>query len=172
MSGTWTSRLTRAGRGVVTYTVDDAATRNALSIAVLEHIDRTLTELAEDSSVRLILFTGAGTVFSSGADRAELGDPVTIERTTALLSSILTQIDESRVPVVARVNGGARLTIAAAADTTIDSTDAIFGLPEVRVSLVAGPAAASCMDASVMLPHLTCCSPAGASEATRLVGST
>jgi riboflavin kinase/FMN adenylyltransferase len=148
VSGTTTSRLTRDGRGVVTYTVDDAATRNALSIAVLEDIDAVLAQLAEDSSVRLIVFTGAGTVFSSGADRAELGDPATIERTTALLGSILTQIDQSRVPVVARVNGaafGAGLAIVAAADISIATADAVFGLPEVRFGLVAGPAAAACL---------------------------
>ncbi|QRP42841.1 bifunctional riboflavin kinase/FAD synthetase [Amycolatopsis sp. FDAARGOS 1241] len=133
---------------MVTYTIDDAPTRNALSLALLADIDRVLATLADDPSVRLIVFTGARTVFSSGADRAELGDPATVERTTALLGSILTRIHESRVPIVARVNGaafGAGLAIAAAADISIATTDAVFGLPEVRFGLVAGPAAAACL---------------------------
>jgi enoyl-CoA hydratase/carnithine racemase len=146
MSQTTRSALTRDERFVATYTVDDAPTRNALGAAVLQDIDQTLATLAGDSSVRVIVFTGAGTVFSSGADRSELGDPATIGRATELLSSILTRIDNSPVPVVCRVNGaafGAGLAIVAAADISVTVSDAIFGLPEVRLGLVAGPAAAA-----------------------------
>jgi riboflavin kinase/FMN adenylyltransferase len=148
MSSEPASVLTRDERGVVTYTLDDPATRNAMSTKVLADLDRTLAGLAQDASVRVIMFTGAGSTFSSGADRSELGDPATIEKTTALLSSILTRIDESPVPVVCRVNGaafGAGLAVVAAADISIAADDAVFGLPEVRFGLVAGPAAAACM---------------------------
>lgn len=142
------SGATRDGRGVVTYTVDDPSTRNALSTGVLVDVDRTLAALAEDASVRVIVFTGAGTTFSSGADRSELADPTTIEKTTDLLTSILIRIEQSPVPIVCRVNGaafGAGLAILAAADISIATADAIFGLPEVRFGLVAGPAAAACL---------------------------
>lgn len=140
--------LRRDERGVATYTVDDPPTRNALSARRLEEIDQTLAALAEDRSVRVLVVTGGGTTFSSGADRAELDDPAMITRTTALLSSILNRIDQSPMPVVARVNGaafGAGLAIAAAADISIAVSDAVFGLPEVRFGLVAGPAAAACL---------------------------
>jgi methylglutaconyl-CoA hydratase len=115
---------------------------------VLQDIDDTLRTLAGDASVRVIVVTGGATTFSSGADRAELADPAIIGRTTDLLSSILTRIDESPVPVVCRVNGaafGAGLAIMAAADISIACNDAVFGLPEVRFGLVAGPAAAACL---------------------------
>jgi methylglutaconyl-CoA hydratase len=142
------SGATRDERGVVTYMIDEPATRNALSTAVLHDVDRTLAALAEDASVRVIVFTGAGTTFSSGAERSELADPTTIEKTTGLLTSILIRIDESPVPVVCRVNGaafGAGLAIVAAADISIAVSGAVFGLPEVRFGLVAGPAAAACL---------------------------
>lgn len=142
------SGATRDERGVVTYTVNDPATRNALSVRVLQDIDDTLRTLAHDASVRVIVVTGAATTFSSGADRAELADRATIGRTTELLTSILIRIDESPVPVVCRVNGaafGAALAILAAADISIATDDAAFGLPEVRFGLVAGPAAAACL---------------------------
>ena len=148
MSSEPASVLTRDERGVVTYTLDDPATRNAMSTGVLADLDRTLAALAQDPSVRVIVFTGAGSTFSSGADRSELGDPETIEKTTALLSSILTRIDDSPVPIVCRVNGaafGAGLAVVASADISIATDDAVFGLPEVRFGLVAGPAAAACM---------------------------
>ena len=140
--------LTRDDRGVVTCTVDDAPTRNALGTAALRDIDRVLADVAADPSVRVLVFTGAGTVFSSGADRSELGDPALIESSTRLLTRILTRIDESPVPVVGRVNGaaiGAGLAIAAAADIAIATEDAFFVLPEVRFGLVPGPAAAACV---------------------------
>jgi methylglutaconyl-CoA hydratase len=142
------SSATRDERGVVTYTISEPATRNALSIRVLQDIDDTLRILADDASVRVLVVTGAATTFSSGADRAELADPATIGRTTDLLTSILSRIDDSPVPVVCRVNGaafGAGLAILAAADVSIASDDAVFGLPEVRFGLVAGPAAAACL---------------------------
>ena len=140
--------LTRDERGVVTYTVDDAPTRNALGTAALLDIDRVLADVAADPTVRVLVFTGAGTVFSSGADRSELGDPALIESSTRLLTQILTRMDESPVPVVGRVNGaaiGAGLAIAAAADIAVAAQDAFFVLPEVRFGLVPGPAAAACV---------------------------
>jgi methylglutaconyl-CoA hydratase len=138
--------LTRDDRGVATYTIDDAPTRNALGTAALRDIDQALADLAADPSVRVIVVTGAGTVFSSGADRSELGDPAAIQQMTELLCSILTRIEDSPAPVICRVNGaavGAGLAIAAAADISIAASDAIFALPEVRSGLVPGPAAAA-----------------------------
>lgn len=140
--------MSRGGRGVVSYTIDDAPTRNALGTALLKDMDHALAELARDRSVRVIVLTGAGQVFSSGADRAEIGDPALVAESTALLSSILARIEDSPVPVVGRVNGpafGAGLAIAAATDISIAVSDAVFGLPEVRFGLVAGPAAATCV---------------------------
>lgn len=148
MTRTSTLVLTRDERGVVTITVDDASTRNALGTAILADLDRCLADLAGDPSVRVLILTGAGTVFSSGADRGEFGDPAAVARSTGLLSSVLARIEDSPVPVVARVNGaafGAGLAIAAAADISITVADAVFGLPEVRFGLVAGPAAATCV---------------------------
>jgi enoyl-CoA hydratase/carnithine racemase len=140
--------IARDDRGVVTCTVDDAPTRNALGTVALLDLDRVFAAVATDPSARVLVLTGAGSVFSSGADRSELGDPALIEASTRLLTQILTRIDESPVPVVCRVNGaaiGAGLAIAAAADIAIAAQDAFFVLPEVRFGLVPGPAAAACV---------------------------
>jgi methylglutaconyl-CoA hydratase len=135
-------------RGIATYTIDEAATRNALSTRVLEDIECNLTVLNRDQTVRALLFTGAGKVFSSGADRAELADAAKVDEATRLLCSVLTLIDEFTVPVICRVNGpafGAGLAVVAAADVCIAVREAVFALPEVRLGLVAGPAAAACL---------------------------
>jgi len=133
---------------VFTFTLDRPATRNALGTDVLADTEQALAGLAADPAVRVIVFTGTGETFSSGADRAEIADPAAIDKATGLLSSILTLIDESAAPVVCRVNGaafGAGLAIVAAADISIAVSDAVFGLPEVRFGMVAGPAAAACL---------------------------
>jgi riboflavin kinase/FMN adenylyltransferase len=148
MTGAPTLTTLRDERGVVTCTVEDASTRNALSLELLRDIDETLRRLADDPAVRVIVFTGAGTTFSSGANRAELGDSSIVERTTELLSRILEQIDRSPVPLVCRVNGaafGAGLAIVATADLSVAVATAQFALPEVRFGLVGGPAAAACV---------------------------
>jgi riboflavin kinase / FMN adenylyltransferase len=169
-----TSGVSRDARGVAIYRIDEPSTRNALSTSVLEDIDRCLGALSEDVSVRVVVFTGAGTIFSSGADRAELADPTTIARTTDLLTSILTRIEQFPVPVVCRVNGaafGAGLAIVAAADISIATTDAVFALPEVRFGLVAGPAAAACLGRigqTAALDVLLTGRRFGASEAERM----
>src|SRR5258705_11120451 len=99
------SGATRDEHGVVTYTMNDPATRNALSTGVLQDIDDTLRTLADDASVRVIVMTGAATTFSSGADRAELAHPPTIGRTTHLLTPILPRSQEPPVPVGRRATG-------------------------------------------------------------------
>jgi riboflavin kinase/FMN adenylyltransferase len=128
--------------------VDEPCTRNALSTRVLEDIDRLLNTLSGDASVRVVVFTGTGSIFSSGADRSELANPRVIARVTDLLNSIVTRIEQFPVPVVCRVNGaafGAGLVFVAAADISIASADSVFALPEVRFGLVPGPAATACL---------------------------
>jgi methylglutaconyl-CoA hydratase len=135
-------------RGIATYTIDEASTRNALSTRVLEDIEHNLAVLNRDPKVRAVLLTGAGEVFSSGADRSELADAAKVDEATRLLCSVLTLIDESTIPVICRINGpafGAGLAMVAAADVCVAVREAVFGLPEVRLGLVAGPAAAACL---------------------------
>jgi methylglutaconyl-CoA hydratase len=133
--------------GVVRITFDDPATRNALRRTVLTDLVRKLAELTDNPAVRAVVLTGAGTAFSSGADRAELGDPTAVAQATELVDEVVELLTTLPVPVLARVNGpafGSGLALVAAADIAIASTDAVFGFPEVRLGLVAGPAMAAC----------------------------
>jgi methylglutaconyl-CoA hydratase len=133
--------------GVVRITFDDPATRNALRRTVLTDLVRKLAELTDNPAVRAVVLTGAGTVFSSGADRAEIGDPTAVAQAAQLVEEVVELLTTLPVPVLARVNGpafGSGLALVAAADIAIASTDAVFGFPEVRLGLVAGPAMAAC----------------------------
>lgn len=124
----------RGAAGVVT--LDSPPNRNALSRALLEQLRAALTEATDDDAVRVIVLTGAGPVFCSGADlkeqRAGSGPgPVA-------LPEILTLIMENPKPVVARVNGAARaggLGLLAACDLTVGLASATFGFSEVRIGV-------------------------------------
>lgn len=136
-----------AAGGVVRITFDDPATRNALRRTVLTDLVRKLAELTDNPAVRAVVLTGAGTVFSSGADRAELGDPTAVAQAAELVEEVVELLTTLPIPVLARVNGpafGSGLALVAAADIAIASTDAVFAFPEVRLGLVAGPAMAAC----------------------------
>jgi methylglutaconyl-CoA hydratase len=122
------------GAGAVrTLTLDSPHNRNALSTQLLDELAHGLHDVTADPTVRVIVLTGTGTVFCSGADLSE--------RHAAIISrmpDILTTITTSSVPVVARVNGHARaggLGLIAASDMAVAPQRATFGFSEVRVGV-------------------------------------
>lgn len=131
--------------GVVTLTIDDPASRNALSLEDLSALLDALYVLGPEC--RAVVLTGAGDTFSSGANRKQMADPANIERASVLVVRLLDRLDALEVPVVARVNGsafGAGLALAVAADFVVVADDARLGFPEVRFGMVAEPAIKAC----------------------------
>jgi methylglutaconyl-CoA hydratase len=57
--------------GVATITLDSPANRNALSTRLLGQLDAALTQALTDDTVRVLVLTGTGPVFCSGADLKE-----------------------------------------------------------------------------------------------------
>lgn len=134
----------RAGAAVVT--LDSPHNRNALSRALLEQLHRALVETGQDPDVRVVVLTGAGPVFCSGADLKEQragGDPPVVG-----LPDILTLIMQGPLPVIARVNGAARaggLGLIAACDLSVGLTGATFGFSEVRLGVAPAIIAVPCL---------------------------
>lgn len=140
--------IRRQGQEVTTLTIDAPATRNALGTEALGELVAALSDIAADPKVRVVLIGATGPVFSSGADRSELGDPATVARIVDRLGAVLTRIAELPQPVVCRVNGdayGAGLAILAAADLAVTVRRARFALPEVRFGLVPTLAVEACV---------------------------
>lgn len=127
-------------------TLDSPHNRNALSRALLEQLHAALTAVTGDDGIRVVVLTGAGPVFCSGADLKEQrtgGPPPSVG-----LPEILTLIIESPRPVVARVNGGARaggLGLIAACDLTVGLAAATFGFSEVRIGVAPAIIAVPCL---------------------------
>jgi methylglutaconyl-CoA hydratase len=123
----------RHDAGVRTLTLDSPANRNALSARLLDQLAGALHDATTDRDVRVVVLTGSGTVFCSGADLSERG-----RGAPNRMPEILTAMLNSPVPVIARVNGHARaggLGLIAAADLAVAPAAATFAFTEVRVGV-------------------------------------
>jgi enoyl-CoA hydratase/carnithine racemase len=140
----------RRDGAVLVVTMDQPDTRNALTgnTAVQEFVDMC-ANVSADASIKAVILTGAGTVFSSGGNVKDmqkyerdqpLPEAVCQEYRTGIqrIPKALYNLD---VPVIAAVNGpaiGAGLDLACMCDIRIASTNAIFAESFVKVGIVPG----------------------------------
>jgi enoyl-CoA hydratase/carnithine racemase len=123
----------------------DAPPVNAQSREFVEELIAVFDELNETSTARVIVLTGAGKIFSAGADiksRGKVGAvPGDTYRHLRRTREVGFCIMESNKPVIAAVNGpalGAGMGLAVCADIILASDNAVFGLPEIDVGLMGG----------------------------------
>ncbi|MET8006472.1 enoyl-CoA hydratase-related protein [Nonomuraea glycinis] len=121
--------------GIATITLDSPPNRNALSVRLLGDLADSLEQALAEPEARVIVLTGTGPVFCSGADlKEQRGDaPV-----TASFPEVLSLIWESPKPVICRLNGTARaggLGLVAACDFAIAPLTASFAFTEVRLGV-------------------------------------
>jgi 3-hydroxyacyl-CoA dehydrogenase len=112
---------------------------NGLSHASRTGISAAIGRAHADSSVRAIVLTGTGGLFSGGADIREFGTPASTAAPT--LRQLIEQVEASAKPVVAAIGGtclGGGLELAMAAHYRVASAGAKLGLPEVKLGLLPG----------------------------------
>lgn len=118
--------------------------RNALNDAVISGLKEYLRRAQEDEGVRVVVITGAGADFCSGADLSALQK---ISQSSVMenledarsLMELFALIRRVRVPVVAAVRGRALAGgcgLATACDMVLASRGARFGYPEVKIGFV------------------------------------
>lgn len=133
---------------VVTLTMNAPESRNALTgnNAPQEFVD-ACARISEDTSVRAVVFTGAGPVFSSGGNlkhMKELFDetPSTIRNWYRQgIQRLSTALYNLEVPTIAAVNGaaiGAGCDLTCMCDIRIAANTASFAESFVRVGLIPG----------------------------------
>lgn len=125
-------------RGPVAWLlIDSPANRNALGGPVLAKLVSGLNDAIASPDVRVIVLTGTGDVFSSGADMRDTTEFALIEKAYRdLFGGIL----DAGKPVVARINGhcfGGAIGLAAVCDLSVAVDDARFGFTEVRLGRTA-----------------------------------
>ena len=124
-------RITDDGRGVRTLTLDRPEVRNALSLELRRLLPEALAAADADPAVRVVVLTGAGGHFCSGADIGALDREWTpaeaAEYMSTLAQATFRALRAMRTPTVARVEGvavGAGLFLALACDIVVAADDA------------------------------------------------
>ena len=129
---------------VASITLNRPEKRNALNDALIAALKQHLTNAAANKKIRVIVISGAGKDFCSGADLSALqkiaGASVAenSEDARALLE-LFRLIRQVQVPVVAAVTGRALAGgcgLATACDLVLASASARFGYPEVKIGFV------------------------------------
>jgi methylglutaconyl-CoA hydratase len=131
---------------IATVTLDSPANRNALSGALLTQLHAALAGALADTGSRVIVLTGAGSAFCSGADLKEARDRPAAA--PALYPRILELIWDSPKPVICRVNGSARaggIGLIAVCDIAVAALAASFAFTEVRIGAVPAIIAVPCL---------------------------
>ncbi len=144
--------LTRDG-AVATITLNRPERRNALSDPLLTALGAVLTELRDDTTVRVVVVTGAPPAFSAGADAGLKSSMSAEERRQVfanrksqfrrLFERVTTLLEGLEQPTIAMVNGhaiGGGWGLALAADFRIASAEARFWIPEVELGVPLGVA--------------------------------
>jgi enoyl-CoA hydratase len=106
--------------------------KNALSLELMNTLRDVLEEVENDEAVRTVILTGAGDIFSSGAD---LSDPHSLQMIEQQMDassgkSTLVKLVNLKKPTIAAVNGyalGHGLECALMCDLIIASDKAVFG---------------------------------------------
>ncbi|MGI9195938.1 MAG: enoyl-CoA hydratase/isomerase family protein [Candidatus Nanopelagicales bacterium] len=126
---------------VATITLNRPDAKNRLDLESMGMMRELLADAASDDAVRVVVLTGSGTTFCSGADLA--GAVAATEGgfaaggTTGLVGLLTDMLDHPK-PIIARVQGhvaGGGNGLVAACDIAVASTEAKFAFSEVRVGV-------------------------------------
>jgi len=118
--------------------------RNALNDELIEALKNSIVTAASAESTRVILISGAGKDFCSGADLSALrkisqASVAENQADARSLMELFLLIRQAPVPIVAAVRGKALAGgcgLASACDIVLASANAQFGYPEVKIGFV------------------------------------
>ena len=117
---------------------------NALNRDVLTELDSKLDSNIEKTDCRVIILTGMGDkAFIAGADIQSMQkmNANQAQEFSKMGQELTLKIEESRIPIIAAVNGfalGGGCEFAMACHIRYASENAVFGQPEVSLGLIAG----------------------------------
>jgi enoyl-CoA hydratase len=124
---------------VAVLTINRPEARNAVNGEVASGLEAAVDRLEQDGDLWIGVLTGAGPTFSAGADLKAIASGQAAALNTKKGFAGITQYERTK-PIIAAVNGPALAggcEIALACDLIVASSEARFGLPEVKRSLAA-----------------------------------
>lgn len=140
----YTNLLCEQDGAVLVVTVNRPKVLNALNAETLRELDDAFRKIRTDAAVRGVIITGSGEkAFVAGADIRELKEntPLTAKAVARFGQELFTRIERLGKPVIAAINGfalGGGLELATACTFRTASTNAILGLPEVKLAVIPG----------------------------------
>jgi enoyl-CoA hydratase/carnithine racemase len=149
--------LWRQDGRVATLTLNRPDTLNAFNAEMFRDLDQAVSLISECKDIRVVVITGAGRAFSSGADlnnvsqyHAEAeGD--SLAHGIRQAQKVFDRVEAIPLPTIAAINGhavGAGLQVALACDFRIAARGAKLGLSDVKIGII--PA----LGATLRLPRL------------------
>ncbi|QNJ90318.1 enoyl-CoA hydratase [Mycolicibacterium fluoranthenivorans] len=135
--------------GVAVVTLNRPERMNSMAFDVMVPLRAVLEELHYDNDVRVVVLTGAGRGFSSGADHKSAGSvphvqgltrPTFALRSMEVLDEVILALRRLHQPVIAAVNGaaiGGGLCLALACDIRVAATGAYFRAAGINNGLTA-----------------------------------
>jgi enoyl-CoA hydratase/carnithine racemase len=139
-------RVERVDQAIAILTFDRPDSLNAVNEALLTELEEQLDALATDSSVRVVILTGAGRAFCAGLDLKDFGpsmagaaaSPTSMLRFQERMANLPVLLRALPQPVIAAVNGaavGAGMAMALASDLRLCARSGRFGVGAVRIGL-------------------------------------
>ena len=136
----------RDDKGVLRLTLNNPVARNALSEEMMAALQVAFDAAHEDTSVRVIILSANGPVFSAGHDVKQISarrsdadeGRAYFKEVLATCSKLMTSVVRCRAPVIAEVAGtatAAGLQLAASCDLVIAAETARFCTPGVNIGL-------------------------------------
>lgn len=129
--------------GICTLTLNRPGALNSITKELSEMLQKELITVSKDSSVKVVIITGAGKAFCAGQDLSELTKPGAENDLGVIVETrynpIVQAIHGLEKPVIAAINGvaaGAGATIALACDIVLASEKASFILSFINVGLI------------------------------------
>ena len=138
-----TLRIDTDHRGVATITMNRPEVRNAFDDRLITEMYRAAAALADDPSVRVVVLTGAGSIFSAGADLNWMRSMKTwtFDENVAdstRMNNMFRSLYDLPKPLIGRINGhalGGGTGLTAVCDIAIAVPGALFGFTEVVLGL-------------------------------------
>jgi enoyl-CoA hydratase len=116
---------------------------NALNKDTILELTKAVEELEKDKNIKVAILTGEGKAFIAGADIRQMKDmnPSEAKKFAEMGHNLLMNIEKSRLPFIAAVNGyalGGGCEVMMACDICIASANAKIGQPEINLGIHPG----------------------------------
>jgi len=135
-----------------TITLNRPEKRNAITVEMLTGLCGLVEKQAADADIRAIILKGAGKIFSAGVDFNSLGAEVNaclgeggaggapLRALIYKFQQYLNRLEAVEIPIICAMHGralGLGIELALACDIRLMSADCIWGMPELKLGVIA-----------------------------------